>query len=121
MSSGERVEKLVSRRRVFLFSSIVALVFGLDIAPEMHDNPLYAVDDIAMIIIGVIGILLYFLMKRNDEPTLSKLENVYLGIFAVALVLKLTWAVIESRDPGDMADDTPAVLILIAVLANRFL
>ncbi|MCH4816750.1 MAG: hypothetical protein QXY87_11540 [Saccharolobus sp.] len=121
MGSPERLEKLVSRRRVFLFSSIILLVFGSDIAPEIHDSPLFAVDDIIAVILGVIGILLYFLMRRKDEPTLSRQSNIYLGIFIVAFVMKLGWTFIEFSHADDVADDIPAIIILIAVLANRFL
>ncbi|BCU68091.1 hypothetical protein HS7_15280 [Sulfolobales archaeon HS-7] len=83
-----------------------------------QQSPL-AVDDI-VVILGIVGILLYFLMKKKNEATLSGLNNIYLGVFIIAFVVKLVWAFIESSHPDDVADDNPAVIILVAVLANRF-
>ncbi|AAY81308.1 hypothetical protein [Sulfolobus acidocaldarius] len=120
MPDSNEIEKLVARTRVFLFFSITLLVFGSDIAAEIADNMVYPLDDILVLVLGIVGIVLYFAMRSRSVEGLKRLNNIYLTVFVVALAIKLVWTIIEAPHPDDMADDIPAVIILAVVIANRF-
>jgi len=61
----QQLERLLSRRRVFMISSVVLLVFDSDIASELRDMPIYAVDDIIMGVLGAACLAAYHLWIRG--------------------------------------------------------
>ncbi len=111
----------MQRRAVAVFASFLTLVFGSTAVSEM-DHPLYAVDDVALLLIGVVSLvlLLYVYRNRKTVADIKKSLNVFVVLFLVGLLIKAAFTGIEASDADALGDEIPSMIIIIFVLVSRF-
>ena len=113
--------KLMQKRAVAIFASFLTLVFGSTAVSEM-DHPLYAVDDLALLLIGVasLDLLLYVYRNKKTVADLKKSLNIFLILFVEGLLVKVAFSGIEASDVDAFGDEIPSIIIIIFVLVSRF-
>ncbi len=113
--------KWMQKRAVAIFASFLTLVFGSTAVSEM-DHPLYAVDDVSLLLIGVVSLvlLLYVYRNRKTVADIKKSLNVFVVLFVVGLVIKAAFTGIEASDADALGDEIPSMIIIIFVLVSRF-
>ncbi len=113
--------KWMQKRAVAVFASFLTLVFGSTAVSEM-DHPLYAVDDIALLLIGVVSLvlLLYVYRNRKTVADIKKSLNIFVILFVVGLLIKVAFTGIEASDADALGDEIPSMIIIIFVLVSRF-
>ncbi len=113
--------KWMQKRAVAVFASFLTLVFGSTAVSEM-DHPLYAVDDVALLLIGVVSLvlLLYVYRNRKTVADIKKSLNVFVALFVVGLLIKVAFTGIEASDADALGDEIPSMIIIIFVLVSRF-
>ena len=113
--------KWMQRRAVAIFASFLTLVFGSTAFSEM-DRPLYAVDDLALLLVGVVSLVMFLYVYRNRKAVadIKKSLNVFVVLFVVGLLIKILFAGIEASDADAFGDEVPSIIIVIFVLISRF-
>lgn len=113
--------KWMQRRAVAIFASFLTLVFGSTAASEM-DHPFYAVDDLALLLIGVVSLFLFLYVYRNRKTVadIKKSLNVFVVLFLIGLIIKVAFTGIEASDADALGDEVPSMIIIVFVLISRF-
>lgn len=117
-----RISKEIQRRRVYIMFFVLGILATISTLAEESDMLLHALDDYTVIAVGVVGVALV-LMSRKDQ-TLASLTryNRYLMILAVVGFLSVLFGITqEYSDPTDFANDPGQFSFLLALIINRFL
>lgn len=111
----------MQRRAVAIFASFLTLVFGSTAASEM-DHPFYAVDDLALLLIGVVSLFLFLYVYRNRKTVadIKKSLNIFVVLFLIGLIIKVAFTGIEASDADALGDEVPSMIIIVFVLISRF-
>ena len=120
--SGSELARWRRRGAIFLFLGVIALVFGATAGEEFSSNPIFAVDDLVVLVIAVVLIALWTTRLRGSS-TLRQLEtaaNVTVVLLVVALAAKIFGALVERNSPDDFGDEIPAIYILLVAIGSRF-
>jgi hypothetical protein len=112
---------LLGRRRVFAFFAAFTIVALGDVLFGELDKLTHAFDDIVIVILmavvlGVIGSGL----RKTSVLQLSRQQNIVLVIVIVALIIQIVAFPIEMKDPMDFGNEIPVLLLLVAMIVNRF-
>lgn len=117
---GERTKEL-AKRRVFLFFALFIVIALAGLIPEEADIFSHVVDEYALVGISIIALIyLAVSWKKNTLPELKMQHNILLVLFIMALIIQLYAIPIEISDPMDFGNDIPVLILLILLLANRF-
>lgn len=118
---GSMIIRELSRRRVFIFAAFfVIFVLGSLIAEE-GDILSHAFDDAAIFAIGLITLVfLYVSRHRHSLSELTKQHNVVFALFVLALLIQIAAIFMEMNDPQDFGNEIPSLILILLVLANRF-
>lgn len=113
--------KWMQKRGVAIFSSFLLLVFGTTAASEL-DHPFYAIDDIALLVIGVVSLVLLLYVYRNPKGVddIRKSLNIFTVLIVVGLLVKIIFAGIEAGDADAFGDEIPSIIIGLFILVSRF-
>lgn len=113
--------KWMQKRGVAIFSSFLLLVFGTTAASEL-DHPLYAVDDIALLLIGIVSLVMLLYVYKNPKGVgdIKKSMNIFTVLIIIGLLVKIVWAGIEAGDADAFGDEIPSMIISLFILVSRF-
>ena len=114
------IRREIGKRRVYAVVAILALGFSLISILAELDAIAAAVDDVVFLVAAAAGIaVLAAKSNRTSLPQLKTQSNILVGLFAVALLSKLFAILGERTDPGDLADELPALALGAAAVLNR--
>ncbi|MEM0117609.1 MAG: hypothetical protein QXX17_02635 [Conexivisphaerales archaeon] len=115
------VRKWAGRRRALGVVGGLSLAFAPVIFSEM-DHPLFTVDDLTVTILGAIILIVYLVLRnRTSLSSLKSQTNLFTAIALVGLIVKFAWIFVELGDPDAFGDDMSSLVLIIVILANRFL
>lgn len=115
------VAKELSKRRVFIFAALFAILALGGLIGEESDILAHAFDDIAILSLSVIILLVIAVSwKKVSFKELVMQHNVITIFFVVALIVQIAAIFIEISDPADFGNEIPTLILIILSLANRF-
>ena len=125
-STGVSEEKSIARelakRRAFIVLFIVLIeIVGAFVNLE-SDMLAHSLDDYAILVISIIGLLVIAAMWKNQSLVgLKKQHNILLVLLIVALVFQIYGFIVESNDPTDLGNEYPSLTILLLMIVNKFI
>ncbi|MCL4342546.1 MAG: hypothetical protein M1267_01665 [Candidatus Thermoplasmatota archaeon] len=116
-----QIERFKGMRRAYGLAAGASLAFLMVILAEM-DNPVFAVDDAVVGLMGIAVLVILFL-KRNDLslPSLKWQSNLFFILLLIGYLVVLAWVPIELGDPDAVGDDFSSIFFIAVIVANRLL
>ena len=121
VSEEKSIARELAKRRAFIVLFIVLIeIVGAFVNLE-GDMLAHALDDYAILVISVVGLLVIVAMwKKQSLAGLKKQHNILLVLLIVALVFQIYGFIAESNDPTDLGNEFPSVTILLLMIVNKF-
>ncbi|MDE1850970.1 MAG: hypothetical protein KGH54_04235 [Candidatus Micrarchaeota archaeon] len=120
-AQAKAVAKELSKRRVFIFAALFAILALGGLIGEESDMLAHAFDDIAILSLSVIVLLVIGVSwKKVSFKELIMQHNVITLLFAVALAVQIAAIFIEMSDPADFGNEIPSLILILLAIANRF-
>lgn len=111
--------KQYSRRRIFLFVSVVTTIAFISVLSLESENQLYLIDDYAKIILPIILIIMIVVTWRNQAlPSMKRVNMIGTIMGVLILLFGIMALVLESGNPDSIADDFPAIILGIFFIIN---
>ncbi len=110
------------RGAIFLFLGVIAIIFGATAGEEVGNNPLFAVDDLVVLVVAILLIAIWVVRLRGAStlPQLRTAANISVILLAVAVLAKLYGVFVERNSPDDFGDEIPSLYILLVSIGSRF-
>lgn len=117
----EELRRWAGRRRGYGVAAGLSVAFGLVVMEEL-DHPVFVIDDVLVLVVGLAILALYAAMRRASSVNDLKAQvNLFAAMLILAYAVKLAWIFVERGDPDAFGDDLSSIFLLITVIANRFL
>ena len=121
---AEAKDLAIWRRRgaIFLFLGVIAIIFGATAGEEVGNNPLFAVDDLVVLVVAILLIAIWVVRLRGSStiPQLRTASNITVILLVVAVLAKVYGAFVERSSPDDFGDEIPSLYILLVSIGSRF-
>ncbi|MDE1828194.1 MAG: hypothetical protein KGH65_03485 [Candidatus Micrarchaeota archaeon] len=120
-SQSKQVVKELSKRRVFIFAALFAMLVLGSLIGEESDILSHAFDDVAIFWLSVIVLLVIAVSRKKVSlKELIMQHNVITVLFVAALLIQIAAIFIEMSDPADFGNEIPTLILIILAIANRF-
>lgn len=120
-SQSKQVAKELSKRRVFIFAALFAILVLGSLIGEESDILSHVFDDVAIFWLSVIVLLVIAISRKKVSiKELAMQHNVITVLFVAALLIQIAAIFIEMSDPADFGNEIPTLILIILAIANRF-